>query len=669
MVWVSYKGPDEKGKRIMISSYFPLLSATGTIGALKTPNRIVMAPMATSFASVAGEATDWMVAYYAKRAKGSAGLIIVENANVDYPTGISGTTQLRVDQGGFIPGLFRLSQTIHAQGTLCALQINHAGAVALKSIEEDAQPVAPSEGPNELYRLVPKIVTVSEIRGIVSRFAKAAQRVKMAGFDAVEIHGGHAYLVAQFLSPLTNRRADDYGGNVEGRTRFAREIVREVRKSVGVHFPIIFRMDVCEFLDGGIDVEESIRIAQTLEDAGVDAFNLTMGTHYRLNRSLCAQLEPMSYSQGWRLDLIAKVKSHLRVPVIAVGPFREPNVAEEAIREGKVDFVALGRALIADPLWGKKTFKGKGGEINRCISCNEGCVRSRLFENHPVSCTVNPEVGWENQSFESPVQQPCRILVVGGGPAGCTIATYARLRGHEVTLLERRSVLGGNCLIGSKLPHKETLAWFVEYQRRRLESLGVDVRLETSFSGEVLKEVSPNALVFAIGADPFIPEGIERYDNEPLYVENLIGNGCSWSHVHVAVIGGGALGCEFALSITGMNNQVTIIEALGKAARDIEPITRFDLMDRMTNDSRIRIRFNAQVRRIEGNVIHFETESGRSEALKADYIVWATGYRPRQLEEFPIESFDGEVKRIGDCLTPRNVFHAVRDGFWLGNTI
>lgn len=651
-------------------SAYPHLFAPGTIGQLEVPNRIVMSPMATSFASAIGEVTDWMVGYYSKRAKGGVGLIIVENANVDYPTGISGTTQLRVDQDRFIPSLFRLSQTIHAEGALCALQINHAGAVALKGMEEGAQPVAPSEGPEGLYRVAPKILTLFEIQEIISRFAQAAQRVKMAGFDAVEIHGAHAYLIAQFLSPLTNQRQDRYGRDLEGRTRLAREILIETRKLVGEDFPIIFRMDVSEFLEGGIELEESIKIAQMLKEVGVDSFNLSMGTHYRLNRSLCAQLEPMSYMQGWRLDLIGKMKRHLEVPVIAVGPFREPNIAEDAVKEGKVDFVALGRALIADPFWVTKASEGKNKEINRCISCNEGCVRSRLFENHPVSCTVNPEVGWENQNFASPVKQPRRVIVVGGGPAGCSVAIYARQRGHEVTLLEQEPVLGGNCLLGSKLPHKEKLAWLVEYQSRRLEILGVDVGLKTSFSIERLKEINPHILIFAIGAEPFIPKEIEIRDIQPLYVQDLIRNGFSWSNVHVAIIGGGALGCEFALAIAGANNKVTILEALNKVARDIEPITRFDLLDRMDKDSRIKIRLNTRGRLIERNAIHFETESGKSEILKVDHIVWATGYRPREFKEFPIEHFNGfEVKRIGDCLTPRNVFHAVKDGFWLGNKI
>jgi 2,4-dienoyl-CoA reductase-like NADH-dependent reductase (Old Yellow Enzyme family)/thioredoxin reductase len=652
------------------STPYPYLFQTGSIGQLKVPNRIVMSPMATSFANVMGEVTESMVGYYAKRARGKVGLIIVENANVDYPTGISGTTQLRVDQDRFIPGLYRLTQIIHAEGALCALQINHAGAVALKGIEEGAQPIAPSEGPKGLYRFTPKIIALSEIEEIVSHFAKASQRVKMAGFDAVEIHGAHAYLIAQFLSPLTNRRQDSYGGDIEGRARFAREIITEARKLVGPDFPIIFRMDVCEFLEGGIDLEESIRIAQRLEGTGVNALNLTMGTHYRLNRSLCAQLEPMSYGQGWRLDWVAKMKSKLSTPVIAVGPFREPNIAEDAIREGKVDFVSLGRALIADPFWARKASEGKDQEINRCISCNEGCVRSRLFENHPVSCTVNPETGWENQNFSFPVKASQRVMVIGGGPAGCSTAIYARERGHEVFLLEREPFLGGNCLLGSRLPHKENLAWFVESLSRRLRALKVDVRVKTIFSTELLKKFNPTIVIFAIGAEPYIPRQIEVRDIKPIYVEEIIRNGISWSNRHVAIIGGGALGCESGLAMAGANNQVTILEALNGAARDIEPITRFDLLDRISKETKVDLWINTRVRIVEGNTIHFEMADGKEGKLETDHVIWATGYRSRDLKEFSLEEVDEiEIKRIGDCLAPRNIFYAVSDGFWLGSKI
>jgi 2,4-dienoyl-CoA reductase-like NADH-dependent reductase (Old Yellow Enzyme family) len=651
---------------IVMTDHFPMLFSPGRIGTLELPNRIVMAPMATNFASADGEVTEWMLDYYAKRARGGVGLIIIENANVDYPSGISGATQLRVDQDRFIPGLFRLTQAIHAKGVYCALQINHAGAVAKKASEEGGQPVAPSDCPTDLYSTNPRTLAISEIRKIIARFAMAARRAQKACFDAVEIHGAHAYLIAQFLSPLTNRRQDTYGGNREGRARFACEILIEVRKTVGPDFPIIFRLDASEILEGGIDPEESARIAEMLMNKGLDAIDLSVGTHYRLNRSLCSELEPMSYVEGWRLEWIEKIKKSLKVPVIAAGPFREPNRAEDAIKEGKVDFVALGRAFIADPLWAVKTFTGQEADICRCISCNEGCVRSRVFEDHPISCTVNPEVGLEYLHLSQSRVQPRRLMVVGGGPAGCAAAIYARQRGHHVVLIERSSQLGGNCLLGSRLPLKENLAWVVEYHRRRLKTLGVDIRMQTCFCNPLVREINPDVLVLSIGAVPYIPQEIEIGHNVPLYAEELIRKGISWSKAQVAVIGGGAIGCELALALANTDNDVIVLEALEEAAREIEPISRYDLLDRLSNESRIKLLTGAMVRAVEGNKIHYETFS-MNKNLCVDHIVWATGYRPRDLKELSFDLFpELEVRRIGDCLKPRNVFHAIRDGFWLG---
>jgi 2,4-dienoyl-CoA reductase-like NADH-dependent reductase (Old Yellow Enzyme family)/ribulose 1,5-bisphosphate synthetase/thiazole synthase len=654
-----------------MTDHFPMLFSPGRIGTLELPNRIVMAPMATSFASAEGEVTEWMLDYYAKRARGGAGLLIIENANVDYPSGKSGTTQLRVDQDRFIPGLFRLAQAIHAEGAHCALQINHAGAVAKKASEEGGQPVAPSEWPDGLYPTNPKTLAISEIQVIIARFAMAAQRAQKAGFDAVEIHGAHAYLIAQFLSPLTNHREDIYGGHCDGRTCFAREILIEVRKAVGPDFPIIFRLDASEILDGGIDPQESADIAERLMNTGVDAFDLSVGTHYRLNRSMCSELEPMSYVQGWRLDLVEKIKKHLRVPVIAAGPFREPNIAENAIKEGKVDFVALGRPFIADPQWAVKALKGRNAEIRRCISCNEGCVRARVFEDRPISCTVNPEVSLEYRNFIDSAVKTRRLMVVGGGPAGCVAAIYARQRGHDVVLIERGSELGGNCLLGSRLPRKEKLAWVVEHHHQWIDQLGVEVRLETPFSRKLLQEINPHVLVLSIGAVPFIPQDIEIGDIVPLHAEELIRKGHSWSKEQVAVIGGGALGCELALALAKADNKVVVLEACEDAARDIEPISRWDLLDRLSKESRVHLLINARVQLVDSNKILYETAPGTHTNLSVDQIVWATGYRPRDLEEeLPFDLFpELEVKRIGDCLKPRNVFHAIRDGFWLGVTV
>ena len=649
------------------SDKYPLLFSPAALGRLTVPNRIVMAPMATNFASAGGEVTEWLIDYYCERARGGVGLIIIENSNVDFPKGLSGTTQLRIDEDRFVPGLYRLTRAIHMEGGLCALQINHAGAIAKKVIEMGVQPVAPSHAPDGLYSNPHRLLQPEEIDDIIRRFSRAAYRAQQAGFDAVEIHGAHAYLIAQFLSPLTNQRHDHYGGSTENRARFAINIIKETRKLVGPDYPVLFRMNVSDFLAGGLDPDEADAVASMLVQSGVDALDFSVGTNYKVNRSLCSLIEPMSYVPGWRLDLISRIKSHFVCPIIAVGPFRYPLEAEEALQEGKVDLVSLGRPLIADPFWPKKARIGKEQQIRICISCNEGCVRPRLFENQPIGCAVNPEVGSEGVIYKNPNASRKMILVVGGGPAGCTAALYACQRGHGVVLIEQRSDLGGNCLVGSRLLHKKNLAAVIDYHRTKLEQLNVEVYLKTVLSPELLEKLKPEVLVWAAGAEPFIPNDIEIQDAKVLFPEDAISRGMPWNNKLVAVIGGGTIGCELSLTLSNQDNQVLVFEALNNAARDLEPISRFDLLDRVEKDSKVQLMFGTRVIRVIKKEIEYQDKKRGTQRKKVDQIIWATGYRPRSMPNVYLERFPGlKIFRIGDSLHPRNVFHAVKDGFAVG---
>jgi 2,4-dienoyl-CoA reductase-like NADH-dependent reductase (Old Yellow Enzyme family) len=635
---------------------------------MELSNRLVMAPMATSFAGPEGEVTDCQIAYYRQRAKGGVGLIMVENANIDFPVGISGATQLRADKDRFIPGLFRLTQAIHQQGALCALQLNHAGALAKKAPEYGAQPVAPSPAAQELYSLSPRYLEADEIPGLVRRFAQAALRARQAGFDAVQIHGAHAYLIAQFLSPVTNTRTDQYGGDSAGRARFALEIVRQTRKLVGPDYPLIFRLNAEEFLPGGMGPPEAALAAKMLQKEGVDCLDLTVGTHYQINRSCCSLLEPMSYKQSWRLSTLAKVKKLLKdpVPIIGVGPFRDARTVEKALQQKKVDLASLGRPLIADPEWPAKVWAGEERNIRHCISCNEGCVRQRLFENKPIGCAVNPEVGWEEAGLASGKGSGAKVLVVGGGPAGCAAAIYAAQRGNDTVLIEQTPQLGGACLLASRLLHKNKLAKVVEFQRRRLRRLGVELRLETPFSLDLLDDVQPRVLAWAAGARPVIPTGIQISGPEPVFAEDAIASGFTGSDQDIAVIGGGAVGCELSLTLADKGNRVIVLEALDSPASQLEPLSRFDLLERMQKDDRIRLLTRAKVRRVDGNLIQYQ-EDGHDQELAADRIIWSTGHVSLPLPSIPSGRFPGlTLACIGDARQPRNLLHAVREGFWLG---
>ena len=628
--------------------FFHLLRP-GSIGRLTLANRVVMAPMATNFASATGETTRQQIAYYAARARGGTGLLIVENATIEHRRGGNGAVQLRLDDDRYVPGLHALVDAMHAGGAAVAIQVNHAGAVARTS----AAPLAPSDVPWTATGRTPQPLTPEEIEALFARFAAAAVRAKRAGFDAVEIHGGHGYLIAQFLSPLVNRRTDDYGGSAERRWRFALEVVRVVREAVGAGFPLLFRVSGDEYLEGGRTIAETVDLARALVDAGVDALHVTAATAANPER----QLEPMAYPEGWRIDLAAAVKSAVDVPVIGVGVLRTPETAERVLAEGKADFVAVGRGLIADPQWVEKAARGEPETIRRCISCNR-CVRHRVFDDLPIRCSVNPRVGREAETIP-PAVGGRRAVVVGAGPAGLTAAATAASRGHGVTLFESADVLGGCLRLAAVPPHKEKIGWLIDDLSLALPE-AVDVRLGTRAEAADLVAIAPDLAILAGGSSP------TRLDVP----------GATLPHVHTAddvltgrapiagrvvVVGGGMVGCETALHCAKGGASVAIVEVLDAVACDCEPITRRDLTERLAARG-VEIRVGAVVREIAAAFVRIDV-AGREERLAAETVVCAVGRRPNRRLAGELSDAQVPVAAVGDAREARGICEAVYEGW------
>lgn len=625
-----------------------------------------MAPVATNFASDTGGVTVEMVSYYSERARGGAGLIIVENSVVDYPLGWNGATQLRVDSDRFVPGLFTLTESLHDAGALAAIQINHAGGTANVKTTGGLQPVGPSAIPMGRYKRVPRALTVEEIEVVVRKFADAAVLAKRAGFDAVEIHGGHGYLVHQFMSPLTNKRTDEYGGGLEGRLRFALEVVSRVREAVGPEFPIMFRISADEFVEGGMGLEETKLAAVMLQRAGVDCLHVSAGMP---GWSEHPMPEPMSYSEGWRVYLAAEMKKVLDIPVIAVGVIRNPGYADAIIRDGKADFVALGRGLIADPYWPQKAFEGRENEIRRCISCNVGCVWSRIYKGLPIRCTVNPAVGRERE-FAATGQaiRRKRVLVVGGGPAGIEAACAAASRGHDVTIVERSDRLGGQLRLASILPHKEKLSWFLDYLLGQVKRTGVTVKLETAATGKVVREFAPDVLVVATGAEPLIPDFVSSAGNRAISAHDLLEEGRFPRGKEVIVVGAGMVGCEVAELLATADNSVTVVEKLSEPALDLDPVSRQDLLRRL-RDHEVDIRTERELVAVAHDGTVYVKGPNGDETLTADLVVVALGSKPRGFAADGLTDSVIETWTIGDCRQPRRLIHAVREGTLVGRLV
>lgn len=428
-----------------------------TVRRMTMKNRIMMTPMGTNYGESSGEMSFLHINYYEQRAKGGVGLIMVENASVDSPEGSNGTTQLRIDQDNYLPRLFKLTETVHQHGACIGIQINHAGASA-QSKRTNMQPVSASDVPSKAGGEIPRPLSKDEIYRIVKKYGEAAKRAQIAGFDTVEIHGGHSYLLSQFLSPITNKRTDEFGGSLENRARFTRLVIEEVRKQVGPFFPIFLRVSADEFMEGGNTLEDCLEYLKYLEKE-VDVFDVSCG----MNGSIQYQIDANHFPDGWRSYMAKAVKERFGKPCVTMGNIRDPHVAEDILARGDADLIGMGRGLIADPDWVNKVEFGDLCDIRKCISCNIGCAGNRIGINRPIRCTVNPNVPDGEEYKKYKITKPCNVIVIGGGTAGMEAACTAAEVGCTTFLLEKKPYLGGLATEISKIPDKKRLADFPNY--------------------------------------------------------------------------------------------------------------------------------------------------------------------------------------------------------------
>ncbi len=625
----------------------------GNIGSLQVRNRIVMPAMATNFASAHGEPTPQMIAYYAARAQGGAGLIIIENASIDEPVGGNGAVQLRINHDRYVPGLFELTRAVRERGAAVAIQINHAGAVA-KPQRTGVPAVAPSDVGWTANALPPVPLEVFEIEGLIDCYARAAVRAKRAGFDAVEIHGAHGYLIAQFLSPITNQRTDAFGGTQEKRWRFALDVVRRVRQTVGCDYPLLFRLSGDEFLPEGRALDESVELCHALVDSGIDALHISAATAANPEK----QLEPMVYPEAWRAYLAATIKAAVDIPVVTVGVFRNPETVEHTLAEEAADFVAIGRGLIADPQWPNKAAADKAPTIHRCISCNR-CVQRRVFDDLPICCSVNPEVGFEGEAHPEPCSER-RVIVVGAGPGGLQAAATAAIAGAQVVLLEREAELGGQLRYAKVPPHKEKIDWLLDDMIQSLPAsveikMGIDVRVET------IRELHPDAVILAIG-------GIQKHlsvagisQKHVWTVERALASCDSVSGETVVVIGGGLVGCETASYCAERGGKVTVLELLNDVGRDCEPISLAALL-RHLEEGHVEIRTDVRVIEIRSDTVLIEKD-GRQSELPATRVVVAIGAESNLTVANELRDDPFPVFVVGDARDPRGIQEAVYEGW------
>ncbi len=630
------------------------------IGPLKVRNRIVMPPMVVGYANSRGEVTEQLLSYYEARARGGVGLIIVE-ASYIREDGKLVDGQLGIYEDGLVPGLARLADAITIHGAAAAIQLVHGGIQA-----KVPQPLGPSAIGRKLIppAKTPRELRTEEVEKLVEDFASAALRAKMAGFDAVEVHGTHGYLVCQFLSPLTNRRTDKYGAD---RALFAIEVVQRIKELCGKNYPVIFRLCADEFIEGGITIEYSKQIAKKLEEAGVDAFDITGGNY----DSIDMLLMPYYYSEeeGWFFKLAREVKSVVTVPVVSGGLITDPRVAVDAVEKGYVDAVFLGRQLIADPEWPRKVAEGRMEDIRPCQACNDGCIGGRVFVMKPSWCSVNPLCGYEYR-WPSEEQIPKasvkrKVLVVGGGPAGLEAARIAAIRGHDVVLVEKEGELGGTGKVAAVASFKRRVGMLIKWYERQLSKLNVKVITGKEADEKFIEEIKPDVVIIATGSKPLIPD-IPGAANAVTADDVLLGRASVGKKV--VVVGGGLVGIETAIHLTQQGREVTVVEALPDIARDLEPVSKIALTrpGGILEKCGIKVMVESPVIEIEKDKVIVFRPLARKESIPADTVVLAVGREP-VLNKGIIEAAKRvakEVYVIGDAKKPRKFIDAIHEGFY-----
>ena len=648
---------------------YPHIFEPMTIRRMTVKNRIVMTPMGTNYGEQNGEMSFLHINYYEQRAKGGTGLLIVENASVDSPQGSNGTTQLRIDLDNYIPRLFKLCENVHKHGACIAIQLNHAGASAMSS-RIGMQPVSASDVPSKAGGEIPRPLEKDEIMHIVKKYGEAAKRAQICGFDAVEIHAGHSYLISQFLSPLTNKRTDEFGGSVENRTRFCRMVIEEVRKQVGPFFPIMLRLSADELMEGGNTLEDTLEYLEYVQDE-VDIFDVSCG----LNGSIQYQIDANYMKDGWRSYMPKAVREKFGKPCISMGNIRNPKVAEQILADGDADLIGMGRGLIAEPAWVNKVATGRECDLRKCISCNIGCAGNRIGFNRPIRCTVNPAVLEGDVYKNQKVNKNCNVVVIGGGTAGLEAACTAAEVGCNTFLLEKGETLGGLASVISKIPAKKRLADFPNYLIHRAEQLeNLYIFTNTEGTPENIRKFHPNIIVSSTGSAPLLPPiaGLkDRIDNENHNIYSILG---MISHINdfpkdlegkkVVVVGGGAVGLDVVEFFADRNADISIVEMMDQIGRDLDPVSKNDTKTMMKKHNVHQLTKTALLEVKDSSfLVRGEDEPYE---LPFEYGFVCLGMRAQgQLYQNLTEEFsseDVEIMNIGDSQRARRIIDGTQEG-------
>ena len=635
---------------------FPKLSEPGRIENIQLKNRIIKAPQHTGLANPDGSVTDRMLRYYKEVAMGGVSMVIVEYAYVDNDASRASPCQLGISSMDHIAGLSLLAQTIQANGAKAAIQISHAGRQKFTL----SRPIkAPSTVPWEEMHAMgcppPDVVTFDEIQQIVKSFGMAAKRAQFADFDMVEIHACHGYLISNFLSPRTNKRTDWYGGSLENRMRFLLELIGEIKGQVGPDYPVCVRLSGTDYEPDGTTIEETIELSKRLEAMGVAVLHMSGGNHHQTIH----EVSPMGMSLAHNVWAADSVKKEVNIPVIASGSITLPDLAERILEEGKGDFIALGRPLWADPYWPQKTIEGRPEDIRPCIRCNDGCLARGDHLAKTISCSVNVATCREEEFKIMKSEHPEKVAVVGGGPAGMEAARVCALRGHEVTLYEKRKL--GGALIEASIPEfKIDLRPLISYFVTQMDKLKINIINEEATSQSILGG-GFDVVIVATGAAPNKPN-IPGIDSAIVTDALQVLGGSAKTGEKVAVIGAGLVGTEVGLFLGEQGKEVIFIEMMDTIMNGIV-FDEKQVYENRLNECKVSFHTGQRLESVSADKMVLIDKFGARSEMTADTIVLASGFRPNRdlIDQLKSDS-DQKVLEVGDCMSPRKIFDAIHEG-------
>jgi 2,4-dienoyl-CoA reductase-like NADH-dependent reductase (Old Yellow Enzyme family)/thioredoxin reductase len=613
----------------MTSTAYPQLFSPFALGDLTLRNRVVMSPMSTEMGGEDGSITPRMTAFYRERALGGVGLITVEFTSVSPQTGRASGRQLTLEAGRNLDGHVRLVEIVREAGAHIFMQMQHSGQFANAALLPGGMPIAPSDvyARRDPGRQIARSMSPQEIRRMIEAFGTIAELAVEAGYDGVELHGAHGYLLTQFLSPLGNHRDDEWGGDFERRLKFPREVISRVKRALGRR-PLCFRLSADEFTPGGLTIEDLVLIVPHLVAAGVNLLHVSTG--WGVGRAFATVVEPMSTPEGWRIPYARRIKDAAGIPVIAVGQIRWPETAEVAIAAGDCDLIALGRPMLADPYWAKKAEAGRRDAIRPCTSCN-WCV-SAHDGGSGVGCAENPRTGFE---LDPPLTHSLgagrMAVIVGGGPGGMAAALFLDEAGFEAHLFERRGRLGGGLVASAAPPGKDKLAWYDSYLQQRIAASGVHVHLGRAIDVDTIVPMNPDVTVIASGTRPRDlqieglddPFALEAYDVLMGERDPAVPPGG-----RVVIYGGGETGCEIAEYMAARNVAVMLVtrSPKDKLARSADWVYRMGLVARIMENPNITVLQNSTIIRVEGDIAIVDGE--HAGPIQADRLLLAQGRVP-----------------------------------------